>query len=152
MPKQKRLLFGPLAGLVVAMLLAGSILAPASLAAAEKEKENDHDKDDKNNKCSQHKYDGKCDKQKPKVKILWPTNNAKLTGPAVTIAGIALDTGSGIKQVKLQIDGKSPVVVSTSNIFWFDNVSLSKGTHHVVVRAYDKANNEAEDHVTFKVK
>ena len=68
--KQKRLLFGPIAGFVLAVMLAGSVLAPASFAAAEKE--NDSDKDDKNNKCSQHKYDGKCDNQKPHVNIMWP--------------------------------------------------------------------------------
>jgi len=150
MLKQKRLLFGPIAGFVLAVMLAGSILAPASFAAAEKE--NDNDKDDKNNKCSQHKYDGKCDNQKPHVNIMWPVhNNDKLPGPTVIVAGIAYDTGSGIKDVKISIDGGAWTSIAQTNGPWFVTESLSTGTHHAKVRAFDNANNEQTDSIAFKI-
>ena len=174
MSNQKRNLFGPLAGLVIAMLLVGSVFAPGCLASAasdngksgkngnsqntqgDDDKNNGKDnekgeKDDKNTKCVLHRYDGKCDHKKPKIDITSPGNKDKVTGPSVTITGNAFDTDSGVKKVQMKIDGHGWILISSSNGDWSVTKTLGLGPHIIQVRAMDWAHNIAADHSTFKV-
>jgi len=174
MSHQRRSLFVPLTGFVIALLLAGSVFAPASLAnaASDNGKKSDNSnnnngnssgqsgaKDDKNEgkdndankKCRLHKYDGKCDFIKPKITISSPDNKGKVTGPSITIQGNANDVDSGIKKVQMSIDGHGWNLVSTTNGDWSVTKNMGLGPHIVQIRAMDNAHNIAAAHVFFKV-
>jgi len=78
------------------ILFAGSFSGSASIAFAD-----EHDFDEikkkaekakKEKKCKEEqKYNGICDKKKPKIKIESPKKNKEVAGPTVTITGTATD-------------------------------------------------------------
>ncbi len=108
---------------------------------------------DDDNKCKKHKYDSTCDLKKPDVTITSPANHSTIPGAipvSVTITGTASDSGSGIKDVKVTVEGHHYTVSTTSGP-WSLTVSLHKGPHTITATATDNAHNIARTHVTVKV-
>jgi hypothetical protein len=161
MSTQKRLFFSPVAGFVIVMLLAGMLYAPTALANAESDNgkskgksssnsNNDGEKDN-DDKCNKHKYQGECDNEKPGIEIDSPGNHGKV-GSSITVKGKASDSGSGIHDVEVKVDGKSFTVVSTHSGDWtFMTSGLHKGNHTITAKAIDKSHNIARAHVSINV-
>jgi len=141
------------------ILFSGSISGSASIAFAD-----DHDFDDikkkaekvkKEKKCKEEqKYEGICDKKKPKIKIDSPKKNKEVAGPTVTITGTATDKETGIKSVMVRIDDGEymPAMFDPSTgEFTFTTGELASGKHKVTVKALDLVDNEKRKSVNFKV-
>jgi len=148
------------------ILFGGSISGSASIAFADnsddkKKKLKDlitkvkKDKKKKDKKCKdEQKYNGICDKKKPKVKIESPKKNKKVPGPPVTITGTVTDKNSGVESVMLRVDkgGYMPAAFDQSTgEFTFTTGELDSGKHKVTVKATDFVDNEKRKSVKIKV-
>ena len=146
----------------ILFVLAGMLYAPTALASAatgngisaqgivnnNNNNENDNDKDAK---CMGHKYLGVCDHKKPTIAIINLHIN-HITG-LVTISGKASDNpgGTGIKFVRLSIDGKHFVVVSTHAGPWTYSITLTPVHNTIMAEAVDNAHNIARANVAFTI-
>jgi hypothetical protein len=100
-------------------------------------------------------YNEPADTTKPTVSITSPTGNATVSG-TINISANATDNagGSGMDRVEFTIDGgTTPVkILATSPYsFLFDTKPLSKGSHTVTAKAFDKRGNNQTATVTFSV-
>jgi len=109
----------------------------------------------KDKKCKEEqKYEGVCDKKKPKIKIDSPKKNKQVAGPSVTITGTATDELSGVKSVMVRVDDGEYMPAtfdSSTGEFTFTTGELSSGKHKVTVKATDFVDNEKRKSVKFKV-
>ncbi len=116
-----------------------------------KGKGNGGEKDNDNNKCKKHKYDGECDNKKPEIEIDSPGKHSKI-GSSITVNGQASDSGSGIHDVEVKVDGKAFSVVSTHSGAWtFTTSGLHHGHHLITAKATDNAHNIARTHISINV-
>jgi len=109
----------------------------------------------KKKKCPDNKkYEGECDKKKPKIKIESPEKRDCVVGPTVMITGTASDTGSGIKEILVKIDRGSYVPVDEFDPEtgeWKITLDLDNGKHFVFAKAIDKVDNKKRDFSFFTV-
>ncbi|MGB9879003.1 MAG: OmpL47-type beta-barrel domain-containing protein, partial [Candidatus Pelagibacter ubique] len=91
------------------------------------------------------------DNVKPVVVVVNPTNGSVLYTTNVVVSGTASDEGSGVKEVRLSVDGGSFRLVSgTTN--WSTNLILSYGNHNMRVYAVDNSNNVSDtNEVNFEI-
>jgi len=141
------------------ILFAGSFSGSASIAFAA-----EHDFDEikkkaekvkKEKKCKEEqKYEGVCDKKKPKIKIDSPKKNKEVAGPTVTITGTATDKETGIKSVMVRVDDGEYMPATfdpDTGEFTFTTGELASGKHKATVKATDFVDNEKRKSVKFKV-
>jgi len=89
------------------------------------------------------------DRTDPTVTITSPRPDQKVKDSNVTIGWAMLDTGSGISQVRISIDGGA--FMSLGSVTSYDIATLADGTHNVTVRVTDNAGNYAEATVEFSI-
>jgi len=89
------------------------------------------------------------DRTDPTVTITSPRPDQKVKDSNVTIGWAMLDTGSGVSQVRISIDGGA--FMSLGSVTSYDIATLADGTHNVTVRVTDRAGNYAEDTVEFTI-
>ena len=109
------------------------------------------DRHEHEDECEDHKYNGKCDKKDPKIKITFPKNKQNVSGPTVVITGTASDKDSGISEVQVKVDGGSYQDADFNGGTWTFMASLDLGKHKVTAKAVDNANNSERDQVQFTV-
>lgn len=78
----------------------------------------------------------------PSVSISTPTNNRLFSSDAVVSSGTASDSGSGIKNVKIGINGNY-VNGSYANGSWTSTFNYADGSYTLSVYAVDKAGNQS---------
>lgn len=108
----------------------------------------------KDKKCpDKKKYEGKCDKQKPKLKITSPKNKQKVPGTEIMITGTASDKISGIDEVLVKIDRHSfqKANYDKNSGTWKITKDLNNGWHIAIAKAVDNVGNVKRDFVFFKV-
>ena len=106
-------------------------------------------------KCPENKkYNGECDKKKPKIKIEFPEKRDCVAGPMVMITGTASDKNSGIKEILVKVDRGSFVPVDEFDPEtgeWKITLDLDNGRHFVFAKAIDKVDNKKRDFSFFTV-
>jgi len=141
------------------ILFAGSFSGSASIAFADHvdfgEVKDKAKKAKKDKKCKdEQKYNGICDKKKPKIKIESPKKNKQVAGPTVTITGTATDELSGVKSVMVRVDNGEYMPATfdpSTGEFTFTTGELSSGKHKATVKATDFVDNEKRKSVKFIV-
>ena len=89
------------------------------------------------------------DRTDPTVTITSPRPDQKVKDSNVTIGWAMLDTGSGVSQVRISIDGGA--FMSLGSATSYDIATLADGKHNVTVRVTDRAGNYAEATVEFTI-
>ena len=77
----------------------------------------------------------------PNIEITSPSNNTYLSVTDLTVEWSGSDSGSGIDHYEVKLDNAAWVNVGTDTSYTF--TSISEGQHVIVVKAVDKAGNEA---------
>lgn len=137
---------------VLATLVFGSALAPATLAAYAW-----------NGECENHKYGNICDKTKqditcnilvPSSNLLIHIGNQKHTSVSFTIQ--ASDPVDGVKRVLVHMTHDNThfksAVLGGDGFYHVTWNTLDKGTHHVKVTCSDNAQNDKHDSVQIQIK
>ncbi len=99
------------------------------------------------------KYEGVCDEKDPKVKIISPKKNEKVSGKPLIVTVEAEDDGSGIDKVEVRLD-KGPFFPATlifGDTYEITFEDVDKGKHKITVKATDKVDNDKRKSVKFKV-
>lgn len=108
-----------------------------------------------NKKCpDKKKYEGECDKKKPKIKIESPEKRENVSGPSVMITGTASDDLSGIEKVQVKVDRGSYEDVDEFDPetgIWKITKELDDGRHFVFAKAIDKVGNTKRAFTFFTV-
>jgi len=108
-----------------------------------------------NKKCpDKKKYEGECDKKKPKIKIESPEKRENVPGRSVMITGTASDNGgSGIKEILVKVDRGSyePAEFDSGAGTWKITKELDDGRHFVFAKAIDKVDNTKRAFTFFTV-
>jgi len=105
-------------------------------------------------KCDEsQKYEGVCDKKRPKIEIEEPDNKDKLPEGPITFELKAKDKGSGLAKVQLRInDGPFVDAILISGDKWeLEVVGLEPGKYKATAKATDKVGNMKRDSIKFKV-
>ena len=89
------------------------------------------------------------DRTDPTVTITSPRSDQKVKHSNVTVGWAMLDTGSGVSQVRISIDGGA--FMSLGSATSYDIATLADGKHNVTVRVTDRAGNYAEATVEFTI-
>ncbi|MCD6490988.1 MAG: right-handed parallel beta-helix repeat-containing protein, partial [Candidatus Korarchaeota archaeon] len=76
----------------------------------------------------------------PNVEITLPENNSYLSCSNLVVAWVGNDSGSGIDHYEIKLDNGGWINVGTATNHTF--INIAEGTHTVIVKAIDKANNE----------
>ncbi|MGH1344379.1 MAG: trypsin-like serine protease [Nannocystales bacterium] len=88
-------------------------------------------------------YDATPDEDPPEVTVASPTHGTELdSGALVTIEVDALDSGYGVEEVWIEIDGMEQAVRETYPPFAFPDVPFPDGVYTIVAHAVDWAGNE----------
>ena len=105
-------------------------------------------------KCKENKkYEGVCDRQRPKIEIKEPDNRDKLPEGPITFELKAKDKGSGLAKVQLRInDGAFEDATLISGDNWeLEVVGLEPGKYKATAKATDKVGNMKRDSIRFTV-
>ena len=104
-------------------------------------------------KCKEsQKYEGVCDKERPKIEIKEPGNKDKLPAGEITFELKAKDKGSGLAKVQLRInDGAFLDATLISGDNWEFVADLEPGNYKATAKATDKVGNMKRDSIKFKV-
>jgi len=101
------------------------------------------------------KYEGVCDEKDPKVKIISPKKNEKVSGDPLVVTVEAEDDGSGIDKVEVRLDKglfKEATLISGDTYeITFEEEDVGDGKHKITVKATDKVGNDKRKSVKFKV-
>jgi len=89
------------------------------------------------------------DKTPPTISEASPTGTISSTSVSFTIK--VEDSGSGVKEVKLIVDGASKGTMSVSGNTYSKTISLSEGSHTWVVETVDNVGNTATQKYSFTV-
>jgi len=89
------------------------------------------------------------DKTPPTISDASPTGTIGSTSVAFTVK--VEDSGSGVKEVKLIIDGASQGLMSVSGNTYSKTISLSEGSHTWVVEAVDNVGNTITQNYSFTI-
>jgi hypothetical protein len=77
----------------------------------------------------------------PVVTINYPTSNSLIINTTnITVTGSATDNKSGVKEVRLSVDG-GPFGLVSGTSTWSTNLLLNYGSHYINVYAVDNSNN-----------
>ena len=107
-----------------------------------------------NKKCPDNKkYEGECDKKKPKIKITSPMKRENVPGLTVMITGTASDNNSGIKKILVKVDRGSyeEADFDPNTGTWKFTINLDDGRHFVFAKAIDNVGNSKRDFVFFTI-
>jgi len=146
------------------VLLGGAFLGPIPYAFADDDddqkkrlkeliaKIREH-RDSDDDKCKENKkYEGVCDRERPKIDIKEPDNRDKLPAGLITFELKAKDKGSGLAKVQLRInDGAFQDATLISGDKWELVVDLEPGNYKATAKATDKVGNTKRDSIKFKV-
>lgn len=89
------------------------------------------------------------DTQKPTITLLYPQPGSELNTSEVTVRWQGTDSGSGIVNYSVRLDGGNHVQVSGTNHAFS---GLENGSHHISLKAVDRAGNWNETSVDFNTK
>jgi len=151
-------LFDGFLGIVVmVILLSGTLLGSVPLAYADDDDDDDDDdKKDKDKKCPKKKrYDGDCDRKKPRVNISDPDNKDRVTSDMLMLTIDATDDISGVKKVQVRINGGPLILVTTKldgDTWKYSAPCTFDGTKkiHATAKVTDNVGNVKRDHVNFR--
>jgi len=88
-------------------------------------------------------FDTITDEEPPEVTVASPTQGTELeSGALVTIEVNAVDSGYGVEEVWIEIDGMEQAVRETYPPFFFPDVPFPDGVYTIVAHAVDWAGNE----------
>jgi len=144
------------------ILFAGSISGSASIAFADDDDSNDAfdkikkkaQKAKKEKKCKEEqKYEGICDKKKPKIKIDSPKKKSNV-GSSFMVTGTATDKETGVVNVMVRLDttGYTTVVPEPDGSWEVTFTGVPDGKNKITAKATDKVGNEKRTNVKIKVK
>ncbi len=110
-------------------------------------------RDGKEDKCKEsQKYQGECDKERPKIEIKEPDHRDKLPAGDITFEIKAKDKGSGLAKVQLRInDGPFLDATLISGDKWELTDNLVPGNYKATAKATDNVGNTKRDSTKFKV-
>jgi hypothetical protein len=89
----------------------------------------------------------------PSVTIFFPSNGATFSTPSVRVNGSASDTGNGVTEVTLTVNGSMVAVTGgtttgTGTGDWSANVTLSPGSNTITATALDASNASVSQQIT----
>ena len=85
----------------------------------------------------------------PTLSIVSPASGSYMNTPRLQAVWSGSDSGSGIREYVVSIDGSAPQTVTNAAAYQF--ASVPEGAHTVTVRAFDRANNSVEATATVTV-
>jgi len=140
------------------ILFAGSFSGSAPIAFADHVEIGDlkdkAKKVKKPKKCKEEqKYNGICDKKKPKIKIESPKKKSKV-GSSFTVTGTATDKETGVVNVMVRLDttGYTTVIPEPDGSWEVTFTGVPDGKNKITAKATDKVGNEKRTKVKITVK
>jgi len=139
------------------ILFAGSFSGSASIAFADDvnfgEVKDKAKKAKKDKKCKEEqKYEGICDKKKPKIKITSPEKKSEV-GPSFTVTGTATDKETAVENVMVRLDttGYTTVIPEPDGSWEVEFTDVPIGKNKITAKATDKVGNEKRTKVKITV-